>query len=80
MFLRILEKALKGKYTYTKIIDTLSDICFCKIQDKGYIPAYTRSDITDALHEAFHFRTDFEIISDSGMKKIFAETKKSSKL
>lgn len=80
MFLRILEKTLKGKYTYTKIIDTLSDICFCKIQDKGYIPAYTRSDITDALHEAFHFRTDFEIISDSGMKKIFAETKKSSKL
>lgn len=40
------------------------------------VPTYTRNDFTDALHEAFGFRTDYEIISENKMKKIFRTTKK----
>ena len=42
---------------------------------EGYIPAYTRTDLTDALHEAFGFRTDYEIVSQRNMKKIVTATK-----
>jgi len=42
----------------------------------GYIPTYTRTDFTDALHEAFGFRTDYQIVNTSQMKNIFKETKK----
>ena len=49
---------------------------FLKIKDTGYTPAYTRNDFTDALHEAFGFRTDYEIMQKSVMRKIIAETKK----
>ena len=42
----------------------------------GYLPAYTRTDITDALHEAFGFRTDYEILSDVNMKKVIRKTRK----
>jgi len=30
---------------------------------------YTRSDFTDALHDAFGFRTDYEIVSTQNMEK-----------
>jgi hypothetical protein len=42
----------------------------------GYIPAYTRTDLTDSLHESFGFRTDYEITSDINMKKIIRKTQK----
>ena len=29
----------------------------------SYIPNYIRTDLTDALHEKFGFRTDFGVIS-----------------
>ena len=31
----------------------------------GYIPSYKRSDMTDGLHKAFGFHTDYEFISKS---------------
>jgi hypothetical protein len=43
---------------------------------EGYVPTYTRTDFTDALHDAFGFRTDYQIVSTNMMKKIFKETKK----
>ena len=48
---------------------------FVRLNDTGYIPAYTRSDLTDALHDAFGFRTDYEILSPAFMKKIFSLSK-----
>lgn len=41
----------------------------------GYIPVYTRTDITDAIHEISGFRTDYEIINDLTMKRIIRQTK-----
>jgi hypothetical protein len=47
------------------------------IEEKGfgYRPAYTRSDLTDDLHEVFGFRTDYQIVGMGQMKNIFKATK-----
>jgi len=73
---RYLEKRLENKYTSSNIINMLRNMNFLKVQTEGYIPTYTRTDLTDALHEAFEFRTDHQIISTTQMKKIFKSTKK----
>ena len=73
---RFLEKKLEEKYTCPQIIRTLEEMDFRQTASEGYIPVYTRTDLTDALHEAFGFRTDYEIISNAQMKKIFKFTKK----
>ena len=77
LILRILEQRLEHRFTYPEIIDCLAEMDFCRIKDEGYIPAYTRTHLTDALHDAFGFRTDYEILSAGGMKKIYAHTKSS---
>ncbi len=73
---RYLEKRLNGAYTSTEIIDQLRRMNFYFIPGEGFIPTYTRTDSTDALHEAFGFRTDHEIVTTKQMKKIFKDTKK----
>ena len=72
---RYLEKKLDNKYTVEDIIQTLKQMNFYK-KDDDYIPTYNRTDITDLLHEKFNFRTDYEILSDKNIKKIFTLTKK----
>ena len=72
---RYLEKKLDNKYTVEDIISTLKQMNFLK-KDDDYIPTYNRTDITDLLHEKFNFRTDYQILSDKNIKKIFTLTKK----
>ncbi|MGI6679841.1 MAG: IS1634 family transposase [Dehalobacterium sp.] len=73
---RFLEKKLEEKFTCHEIISGLRDMEFFEIKGEGYVPTYTRTDFTDALHEAFGFRTDYQIVASSMMKKIFKDTKK----
>lgn len=73
---RFLEKRLEEKYTCSEIIETLRDMNLNKVNEIGYIPAYTRTDITDSLHEKFNFRTDNEITTTKIMKKILKDLKK----
>lgn len=73
---RILEKKLNEKYTTAEIISTMKDMNFLELKGEGYIPAYTRTDLTDELHEKFNFRTDIEIVTEKNMKKIIKDTKK----
>lgn len=74
---RILEKKLGGKYTCEEIINTLRGMMMSRPGEKlGYTPTYTRTDLTDTLHEVFGFRTDYEITTDVNMKKIIRNTKK----
>lgn len=73
---RLLEKKLGEEFTCSEIISTLKDMNFLEVQGEGYIPTYTRTDLTDALHEAFGFRTDYQIVTEKNMKKIFRATKK----
>lgn len=72
---RFLEKRLGEKFTSTEMIHGLRDMNFYEIVGDGYIPTYTRTDFTDALHEAFGFRTDYQIVSNNQMKKILKATK-----
>ena len=73
---RYLEKELEEKYTASEIIDTLREMNLNQIDEIGYIPVYTRTDITDCLHEKFGFRTDYEIIQNKEIKKFFKNIKK----
>lgn len=41
-----------------------------------YIPACTRTDSTDVLHEALGFRANHELTTDINIKKILWGTKK----
>ncbi len=73
---RYLEKRLDDNFTTDDIVTGLRDMNFCSVPSEGYIPTYTRTDFTDALHQAFGFRTDYQIVSYKMMKKIFRDTKK----
>lgn len=72
---RILEHKLDEKYTNEKIISTLREMNLAYESEEGYIPLYTRNDITDELHEKYEFRTDYEITTENKMKKILKNIK-----
>jgi transposase len=72
---RALEKRLGERFCCEDIIGQMKDMNFQHIKGAGYVPCYTRTDFTDALHDAFGFRTDFEIVSEKKMKSIMKITK-----
>lgn len=80
LIFRILECRLGDDYTESEILQTLREMRFRKVANHGYIPAYTRTDLTDRLHEASGFHTDREIVSTKMMKNIFKQTKAGKKL
>lgn len=67
---RYLERRLDSCFSCTEITSQLRDMNFLQVKGSGYVPCYTRTDFTDALHDAFGFRTDFEIITPKMMKSI----------
>lgn len=73
---RYLEKKLGNRFTCSQIIETLQEMNFIKYEGKGYQPTYTRTELTEALHEAFGFCTSKEIVPIRKMKNICAQTKK----
>lgn len=73
---RYLEKKLNNAYTAYEIIDTLKDMNLKLENDGYYSPIYTRTHLTDKLHEKYNFRTDYEILSEKNLKKIISSTKK----
>jgi transposase len=75
LIFRILEQRLDHKFTCPQIIKELREMHFLKVPGEGYIPAYTRTDLTDSLHENYGFRTDYQILTNSYMKNIFKITK-----
>ncbi len=74
--LRFLEKELEEKYTSYEIIDCLREMNFMQSIGNGYIPTYTRTDLTDDLHTKFQFRTDYQIITKNTLKNIYKKIKK----
>lgn len=73
---RMLEKKLENRFTCEEITGTLRDMNMMIAPGEGYIPTYTRTDLTDALHGAFGFRTDYQITSQKSMRKILNQTRK----
>lgn len=73
---RLLEKKLKNNYTCNEILGTLRSMQVTLLsKESGYIPSYKRTDMTDDLHKAFDFHTDYEFISKSAMRIIIKSTK-----
>jgi transposase len=75
MIYRFLEKKLDEKFTCHEIITGLRNMNFYELKGEGFIPSYTRTDFTDALHEKYGFRTDYQIVNTKQMKNIFTITK-----
>ena len=66
-------------FTTSEIIDTLRDMNFLSVNGEGYIPTYTRTDLTNNLHGSAGFRTDYQIVTKKQMRSIIAQTKKRDK-
>lgn len=76
LIFRLLEKKIGGGYTSNQIIQTLREYNLLRINGEGYLPEYTRTELTDRLHQEFGFRTDTEIVPTRKMRSIIASTKK----
>lgn len=72
---RLLEIELDKEYTAEEIISTLREMNVCLLDGYGYIPTYTRTTLTNKLHELFGFHTDTQIIKKSKMRNIIHQTK-----
>ena len=73
---RLLEKKLGNNYTYNEILSTLRSMQVTLLsKESGYIPSYKRTVLTDDLHKAFGFHTDYEFITNSAMRSIIKRTK-----
>ena len=75
MVYRILEKQLKESFTCDDIIRTLRNMDMRSVGDEGYIPCYTRTRITEALHENAGFRTDYELTTSKSMAGVIRRSK-----
>lgn len=75
MIYRILEKKLGEKYSCDELITTLREMTVRKVNDYGFIPNYTRTALTDSLHENAGFHTDYELITPKSMAGIIRRSK-----
>lgn len=66
-------------FTTEEIVGTLRSMDFLSIAGEGYVPAYTRTDLTNHLHGCAGFRTDTQIVTRQKMRGIIAQTKKREK-
>ena len=66
-------------FTTSEIVDTLRSMDFLSVAGEGYIPTYTRTDLTNNLHGSAGFRTDTQIVTKQRMRSIIAQTKKREK-
>ena len=73
---RYLEKKIGDDFSCSELLNTLKSMDFMKLEGQGYVPVYTRTEITDRLHESFGFRTDYEIVTSKMMKNILKVTQK----
>lgn len=73
---RLLEKKMGEAYSCRELLQTLRNMRVTRLsKESGYIPSYTRTAITDALHDAFGFRTDYEFIPSASMRNMIKMTK-----
>ncbi len=66
-------------FTTREIVDTLRSMDFLSVPGEGYVPTYTRTDLTNNLHGSAGFRTDYQIVPKQKMRSIISLTKKREK-
>ena len=68
-------RLLGEEFACSEILKTLRDMNMILLsKDSGCIPSYKRTKLTDALHSAFGFRTDYEFISKADIRALIKET------
>lgn len=67
---RILQHQLASHESIETIIRTLREMKVTRLDHAHFIPHYTRTLMTDKLHEHAGFRTDYELIPKKALKKI----------
>ena len=73
---RLLKRSVKTPCTTEQLLEVLRSMNYADIEEQGYMPAYERQRITDGLHEACGFRTDYEFITKRKMKEIEKKSKR----
>ncbi len=79
---RMLEMQIAGRttreqgYTCEEILTKLKEMNFAKVGEQGCIPLYIRDKLSDVLHDIGGFRTDYQFLSKSEMRKIQKCSKK----
>lgn len=73
---RLLKRSLKDAYTTEQLLQTLRNMKFADVEEQGFMPVYERQKITDDLHEACGFRTDYQFITKRKMKGIQKKSKR----
>ena len=73
---RYLEKRTGNMFTCEEILSTIKTMDFQKLNVQGFMPVYTRTELTDKLHESFSFRTDYQILTSKMIKTILKASKK----
>ena len=66
---RTSEPKLADRFTSERIISMLRDMNMKNVPGQGFTPLYMRTDLPDALHKAFDFRTDRQIVSEAQTKR-----------
>ena len=66
-------------FTTREILDTLKDMNFLSVSGEGYVPTYTRTNLTNYLHGSAGFRTDYQIVTKKQMRSIISLTKNREK-
>ena len=72
---RLLSLKLDNRYTINELLTTLKEMNLTDTGYGSYIPSYKRTKLTDALHNEFGFRTDYEIITKKNMRAVIKGTK-----
>lgn len=72
---RLLQRSLKDTYTTDQLLQVLKSIRFADVEEQGFMPVYERQKITDELHEACGFRTDYQFLTKRKMKEIQKKSK-----
>lgn len=73
--LRVLEHRMPGIST-DRLLESLKSMNALKTESDGYIPTFTRTDITDRLFEISGFRLDTQFIMLKNLKSINAMTRR----
>ncbi|NLJ71329.1 MAG: IS1634 family transposase [Clostridiaceae bacterium] len=70
MYQKISRRISPSEISGGQLLDTLKAIQFFSKDGDIFEPNYTRTDITDALHEEFGFRTDTQYIDTRALRKL----------
>ncbi len=73
---RLLKRSLKSTCTIEQLLQVLKSMNFADVEEQGFMPLYERQKITDELHEACGFRTDYQFITKRRMKEIQKKSKR----